>query len=114
MTVRYAPGSGSQVHAEFKAFMDAHPDEAADGLAILHHVAVAGLGGLDGEQRDGFGLARPFCHQAAEWGIFFEVGGPWNGPCMVTLLLIADLAHSPIESAKRQAILRWVQATGVV
>jgi hypothetical protein len=61
MPVNYASGSEQLVDAELRAFLDARLDEAADCLAILHHVAVAGLGGLDGYRRDGLGIARPYC-----------------------------------------------------
>jgi len=87
-------------------------DEGADSMAILHHVAVAGLGGLDGHHRDGLGIARPYCHQAAGWGVFFEVAGPWEGPCTVTVLLVAEFARTPIDPAKREAIRRWDARTG--
>lgn len=113
MALRYVPGSEKLAHAEYAAFAAAHPYEAADSLAILHHIAVAGIGGLDGEQRDAFGIARPYCCQAVEWGVFFEVEGPRRGPCMVTLLGVADFTRMPIELVKREAVRRWAARTGV-
>jgi hypothetical protein len=111
MALRYVPGSGALVHAEYMAFAVAHQDEAADSLAILHHLAVSGMEGLDSEQRDAFGIARPYCYQTVEWGVFFEAQGPWSGPCIVTLLVVADFTQTPIEHAKREAIRRWNAAT---
>ena len=107
MPVDFATGSEGRVHAEFQAFLAAHPEEAADSLAIVHHVAAAGLGGLDGSQRDRLGMARPYCHQAAGWGVFFEVAGPWNGPCTVMVLTVADFRRAPIDRAVEEAIGRW-------
>jgi hypothetical protein len=112
MAVAYVSGSETLVDTEFRAFLDARQDEAADSIAILHHVAVAGLDGLDGNQRDGLGIARPYCHQAAGWGVFFEVAGQREGPCTVSVLLVAEFDRMPIEPAKREAIRRWEAAKG--
>jgi hypothetical protein len=45
MPVEYVPGSESPIHAEFREFLSAKPNEGADSLAILHHVAIAGVKG---------------------------------------------------------------------
>ena len=98
------------VHPEFEAFFGAHPNDAADSYALLNQVAVAGMAGIPPGKRDGFGMAKPYCHQVNGWGIFFAVEGPWRGPCTVTLLLITEFTKTPIELAKREAVQRWRSA----
>jgi hypothetical protein len=113
MPLRYALGSEVLIHAEWQQFLSAHQNEAADSLAIMAHLAAAGMGALDASYRDGFGIARPYCHQAAGWAVFFEVEGPYRGKCDVSLLLAADLEKTPIETAKRQAARRRKQDLGI-
>jgi hypothetical protein len=92
--------------------MVAHPDEAADALAIMHHIAAAGLDGLDAHDRDGFGMVKPYCHQAAGWGLFFEAVGPRRGPCTVTVILLADFSQKTITAAQAEAATRLVLERG--
>jgi hypothetical protein len=52
-------------------------------------------------------MARPYCYQSVGWGTFFEIDGPWKGPCTVTLILVADFSSTPFTSAMSEAIQRW-------
>jgi hypothetical protein len=112
MPVRYAPGNERDVHAEFLAFRAIHPDDAADGFALIHQIAAAGLASLDQGQCAALGLVRPLCHQAAGWGVFFEADGPRRGRCTVTMLLVADLAAMTFEAARTAALERLAPAQG--
>jgi hypothetical protein len=108
MVVRYAVDSkdAAKVHAEFAAFLQACPDEAGDSWAILYHISATGLGGLDSDVRRVLIRTQPYCHQAAGWAVFFEVTGRQNGPCDVTLLLVAELSQLPIDMALSSALQR--------
>jgi hypothetical protein len=108
--LKYLEGYETQVDAEYRRFIAAFPDDAADALALASQIAAAGWGGLDGDQRGALTIFHPHCHAVAGWGVFFEVEGPWKGRCDVTLLLVADLTVTAIGDARREASQRWQAA----
>jgi hypothetical protein len=101
------PARWSDVVAqEFRRFSAASPNAAAEALGVLSHIGVAGLGGLDGGQRDRLGIARPFSWHQDGWMMWFDVDGPWHGPCEVLLLTVGMLTERTAEEAKRAAMSR--------
>lgn len=105
MPVNYAAGYEREVDAEFRAFLAANSDQASDSLALLHHIARTGWGGLENDQREELGT-WPYTHKAAGWGVFFEVIGRWDGPCTVTILLVVEFSRRPDSAAKLEAVGR--------
>ena len=103
MSLDFVDVAGIDVFTEWKAFFAAHPDAAADALAVLEQIATAGLYGLTPGVRDGLGMSRPYIYQDAGWGLFFEVEGPSSGPCKVVLLLVVDFGQMAIDPATTEA-----------
>ena len=103
MSLDFVDVAGIDVFSEWRAFFAAHPDAAADALAVLEQIATAGLDGLSPGIRDGLGMSRPYSYQSAGWWLFFEVQGPYSGPCKVVLLLVVDFGQMSIDPATIEA-----------
>jgi hypothetical protein len=99
----FAATGGSDAVEEWRAFVAARPDDAADALAALDWLGERGPSSIPDEDRDRMGMPDLYCRQRAEWGVFYTVSGAGRGPWAVTVLLVVNFAVTPVNPAAKEA-----------
>jgi hypothetical protein len=98
----YVRGASDAVE-EWKTFHAAQPDEAADALAALDWLGDRGPNSIRAEDQGRMGMSDLYCRQDADWGVFYTVTRGSGRAWVVTVLMVANFAVTPVGSAADEA-----------